>query len=76
MLIFSLFTEEFDETPGAQLMGCKALGFLVQFWFLHAFFWMNVMSYDIYKRFKSCRVKEKQRNIFLRVDKSSKCGQT
>ena len=51
-----IYLLEFENTPGPQLMGCKILGFIVQFWFLHAFFWMNVMAYDIYKRFKDIRV--------------------
>ena len=31
--------------------GCQALGFAVQFAFLHAFFWMNVLCFDIYRKF-------------------------
>jgi hypothetical protein len=46
----------FESTPGPELTICKILGLVVQFWFLHAFFWMNVMSYDIYKRFRGCQV--------------------
>ena len=34
---------------------CKWLGFVCQFAFLHAFFWMNVMCYDIFRKFTKMR---------------------
>ena len=34
---------------------CRILGFMVQFTYLQAFFWMNILSFDIYKTF--CKVK-------------------
>ena len=30
---------------------CRVLGFVLQFTYLQAFFWMNVLSYDIYRAF-------------------------
>ena len=36
-------------------VACQWIGFVSQFAFLHAFFWMNVMCYDIYKRFTRTR---------------------
>ncbi|KAB7502979.1 G-protein coupled receptor Mth2, partial [Armadillidium nasatum] len=34
---------------------CVAFGFLIQFSVLSAFFWLNVMSYDIWKTFRSIK---------------------
>ena len=34
---------------------CRILGFVVQFTYLQAFFWMNILSFDIYKAF--CKIK-------------------
>lgn len=39
---------------------CKILGFITVFCFLHAFFWMNVLSYDIYRKFTNFRNPSKQ----------------
>jgi hypothetical protein len=36
-------------------MMCKVLGFLVQFSFLTTFFWMNILSYDIFRKFTRFR---------------------
>lgn len=33
-------------------MPCKFLGYMVYFWFMVSFFWLNVMSFDIYWTFK------------------------
>lgn len=30
---------------------CRVLGFVLQFTYLQAFFWMNILSFDIYKAF-------------------------
>ena len=39
-----------NRAPGKKYsMTCKVLGFLVLFSFLQTFFWMNVLSYDIYR---------------------------
>ena len=32
------------------------LGFILQFTYLQAFFWMNVLSYDIYRAFRKVRL--------------------
>ena len=34
---------------------CRTLSFLVLFWFLHASAWMNVLSYDIFRKFTRFR---------------------
>ncbi len=34
---------------------CRALSFLVLFWFLHTFAWMNILSYDIFCKFTRFR---------------------
>lgn len=39
---------------------CRILGFMVQFTYLQAFFWMNILSFDIYKTF--CKVKKFTKN--------------
>ncbi len=45
-----------DEAGEEAMEGvCKALGFLVQFSFLTTFFWMNVLSYDIFRKFTRFR---------------------
>ena len=35
---------------------CRVLGFVVQFTYLQAFFWMNVLSFDIYKAFSKVKL--------------------
>ena len=35
---------------------CRVLGFVVQFTYLQAFFWMNVLSFDIYKTFSKVKL--------------------
>ena len=35
---------------------CRILGFVVQFTYLQAFFWMNVLSFDIYKAFSKVKL--------------------
>ncbi|TRY78938.1 hypothetical protein TCAL_16728 [Tigriopus californicus] len=34
-------------------LACKVMGFLVLFFFLHTFAWMNVLSYDIFQKFST-----------------------
>lgn len=34
---------------------CKFLGYMVYFWFMVSFFWLNVMSFDIYWTFRGVR---------------------
>lgn len=34
---------------------CKVSGYLVYFWFMVSFFWLNVMSFDIYWTFRGVR---------------------
>ncbi len=48
---------------------CRVLGFVLQFTYLQAFFWMNVASYDIYRCIKKLK---NQALIKIRVIHSSK----
>ncbi len=55
------------------------MGFVVQFTFLHAFFWMNVLSYDIYRAFRKIRLtlqasKTKDENRKLAIYTMYACG--
>ena len=36
-------------------MLCKVCGFLMQFSMLTSFFWMNVLSYDVFRKFTRFR---------------------
>lgn len=41
-----------NRNPGEKYnVTCKVLGFLVLYFFLQTFFWMNVLSYDIWRKF-------------------------
>ena len=45
-----------NRDPGEEYnLLCKVMGFLVQFTFLCTFFWMNVLSYDIFRKFTRFR---------------------
>ena len=45
-----------NRAPGKEYsVACKILGFLVLYSFLQTFFWMNVLSYDIYRKFTRIR---------------------
>ena len=44
-----------DESEDDFHMACKVCGFLVQFSMLTSFFWMNVLSYDIFRKFTRFR---------------------
>ena len=50
--LMSVMVETHRMTEGLMTRAeCKVLGLAVQFTFLHAFFWMNVLCFDIYRKF-------------------------
>ncbi|KAL0273599.1 UNVERIFIED_CONTAM: hypothetical protein PYX00_006232 [Menopon gallinae] len=49
LAVIQLFTEHLDPS------GCAAAAYSTLFFFLAAFFWLNIMSFDIWKTFRSVR---------------------
>ena len=59
---FFIFSAEFCDS----YLSCYILTVIVYYCFLSAFFWMNVISFDICKTFQSRHVRSQSNRIFLR----------
>lgn len=60
-----LFLDIKDRVP---LYVCKSIGLSTQFFYLSSFFWMNVMSYDVWRTFSKVTVRGNSSRLFRKYN--------